>query len=105
MIVEKKGHLPVPVFSYTRPTNAVQFLLHLMLSLGRFSTEIDLTTHISIRECLRYAKLIGPSDDPLDLENYSNLLLRKWFLEQVVSFPNSKRVIQAWMVAAGELVD
>ena len=105
VVIEQNSHLPVPVFSYTRPTNGVQFLLHLMLSLGRFSTEIDLTTHRSIRECLRYAKLIGPSDDPSDLENYSNLLLRKWFLEQVVSFPNSKRVIQAWMVAAGELLD
>jgi hypothetical protein len=52
-------HLPVPVFSYTKPTMGVQFLIHLLLSLGHFQTEIDLTSHATIRECMQYAKLIG----------------------------------------------
>ena len=98
-------HLPCTVFSYTKPTMGVQFLLHIMLSLGRFSTEIDLTTHASIRECFRYAKLIGPSDDPTDLEHYSNQLLKKYIEEQVIYFPNSKRVIDSWIVNAADLFD
>ena len=35
-------HLPVPVFSYIKPTMGVQFLHHILLSMGQFSTEIDI---------------------------------------------------------------
>lgn len=98
-------HLPIPVFSYSRPTTGVNFILHILLSLGEFETEIDLTTHKSLRECLRYANLIGPSNDPQDLETYSDNLLRLYIEEQVITFPNSRRVIQSWIVAAGDLFD
>ncbi len=83
----------------------VQFLIHLLLSLGHFQTEIDLTSHSTIRECMQYAKLIGESIEPVDLERYSNELLLRYFEEQVVTFPNSKQVIQSWVVAAGDLLD
>jgi hypothetical protein len=46
--------LPTPVFSYTKPSSGVNFLLHIMLSLGKFDTEIDLMLHSSIRNSLRY---------------------------------------------------
>ena len=46
-------------------------------------TEIDLTMHPTIRESLRYAKLIGPSDDQEELEKYSNELLHLWIKEQL----------------------
>ena len=29
-------HLPVPVYSYIRPTMGTHFILHIMLSLGRY---------------------------------------------------------------------
>ena len=97
--------LPTPVFSYTRPSNGAQFILHLMLSMGEFDTEIDLSLHSSLRESLRYCKLIGPSDDPDDLTSYSNNLMVRYFEEQVVTFPNSKHVLQSWIVQAAELFD
>ena len=34
-------HLPIPVFSYIKPTMG-RFILHIMLSLGEFDTELDL---------------------------------------------------------------
>jgi predicted GIY-YIG superfamily endonuclease len=98
-------HLPCPVFSYPKPTTGMQFILHILLSLGRFETEIDLTTHATIRDCFRYAKLIGDSDNPDDLENYSNELLLNYIKHQVIYFPNSKRVIDSWIIAAGDLFD
>ena len=55
------------IFSYTKPTMGVQFILHILLSLDNFEVETDLTTVAYIRECLRYEKLIGPSDAPADL--------------------------------------
>ena len=62
----KDEHLPVPVYSYLKPTLGVQFIHHILISLGRFRTEIDLTMQPSIRESLRYAKLIGRSNDDAD---------------------------------------
>ena len=98
-------HLPIPVFSYIKPTMGTQFLLHLLLSMGHFSTEIDLTLHENLRESFRYAKLIGPDDDEESLQTYSNNLLKRFIEEQLVYFPNSKRVIDSWIITAGELLD
>ena len=61
LIDEKDGNqnnLPVPVYTYTKPTMGVQFILHIMLSMGRFSTEIDLIMHNTIRDSLIYVKLV-----------------------------------------------
>ena len=39
------------------------FLLHIMLSLGCFDTEVDITLHSSLHECLKYCGDIGPNED------------------------------------------
>ena len=97
--------LPTPVFSYTRPSNGAHFILHIMLSMGKFDTEIDLSLHPTLRDSLRYCQLIGLSDSPEDLTQYSNELMLKYFKEQVTTFPNSKHVLQSWIVEAAELFD
>ena len=33
------GHLPIPVYSYIKPTMGASFILHVLLSMGRFTTE------------------------------------------------------------------
>ena len=81
-------HLPYPVFSYTKPTMGVQFLLHILLSLGHFDTDINLTTHASIRKCFRYAKLIGVSDDTETLKEDICKLLLRYAKQQVIYFLN-----------------
>eukprot|EP00957_Ditylum_brightwellii_P053116 4027813-Ditylum_brightwellii.AAC.1 len=73
--------------------------------MGHFSTKIDLTMHNSLRESLQYAKLIGPSDDTEDLKKYSGILLRKWIKEQLIHFPNTKRVIDSWIIETAEVFD
>ena len=98
-------HLPIPVYSYIKPTMGTQFILHLLLSMGHFSTEIDLTLNETLRESFRYANLIGPLDDEESLQQYSNELLRKFIEEQLIYFPNSKRIIDSWIITAGELLD
>ena len=98
-------HLPIPVYSYVKPTMGPRFLLHVMSSLGEFDTEVDLLLHHSIRESLRYAKLIGVLDDLDSLQQYSNLLLKKYIEEQLVYFPNSGVVLEQWIVTAGNMFD
>ena len=44
---KSEGHLPIPVYSYTRPTQGHKFLLHVLLSMGRYHTEAQVTTHPS----------------------------------------------------------
>jgi predicted GIY-YIG superfamily endonuclease len=98
-------HLPIPVYSYVRPSNPVQFINHILLSMGRFSTEIDLMMHESIRDCFQYAKLIGEERDEEQLQSYSNQILAKFIKEQIRYFPNSMRVINSFIVTAGIVFD
>ena len=41
--------LPIPVVSDTSPSNAHQFLTHIILSLDKYNTEIDALVHPTIR--------------------------------------------------------
>ena len=62
--------LPIPVYSYIRPSIQHQFILHLLLSLGRYETEMDLVKHQTLRDSFRYAKLIGNNNDEESLLKY-----------------------------------
>eukprot|EP00957_Ditylum_brightwellii_P065862 4994837-Ditylum_brightwellii.AAC.1 len=97
--------LSVFVFSYIKPTLRTHFLLHVLLSIGHFSTDIDLTMHPSLQGALNYAKLTGPSNNEDDLKKYSNDLLLCYIKEQIIYFPNTKRVIDEWVIVAGKLFD
>lgn len=55
--------LPISVCSNIAPNEPVPFLLHLMLMLGKFETEVDLRMIGSIWESLCYIKLIGKEYD------------------------------------------
>ena len=72
--------------------------------MGRFKTEIDLIIHNTIRDSLKYAKLIGPSDDPEDFEEYSNHILVRYINEQLIYFPNMRRVLDSWILTAGNFL-
>ena len=58
-----------------------------------------------IRESLRYAKLIGCSNDVQDLQQYSDKLLYLWIEEQLQYFPLGRRILSEWIVIAGDLFD
>lgn len=101
----QSGLLPVYVFSQIRPTGGINFILHILLSMGRFTTEIEMTVHQSLRECLRQAKLIGPLTDTDSLQQYSNTLLRRYISEQLKYFSNSRRLIMHWIDVAAAVFD
>ena len=90
-------------FSYIAPTMNTSFLLHIMLSLGRFETEIDIFLHRTLRECFRYCGLIGEEDDAASLERYAGELTQLFIVDQMQYFPNSKRVIDFWIITTFEL--
>ena len=100
---DDKDHLPIPVFSYITPTMTTSFMLHIMLSMGHFETEVSILMHENLRECLRYCKLIGERNDEESLKSYADILTKRYIIEQVQYFPNSKRVIDHWIVTASNL--
>ena len=95
--------LQVPVPSQITPKNAHQFILHYLLKYGRFETEVDLTTHASVRDSFRYAKLIGNDTDENSLKTYCNILLRKYIVEEVFEYSFSMRTKQKIIVQAHTL--
>ena len=99
------NHLPIPVYSFLRPSQSLQFINHILLSMGSFNTEIDMMTKPSLRDCLRCATLIGDSDREDDLRKYSNALLLKYIKEQVRYFPNSMKTTCEIIVMAGIVFD
>ena len=57
---------------------SLQFLNHIMLSFGRYETELDLSLHGSIIEQFWNEKLIGINDDEEYLHIYSNELCKRY---------------------------
>ena len=82
-----------------------QFILHILLSFGRFATEIDLIQHSSLRKAFRYAKLIGMNEDDESLLKYSDQLFTCYIEEQLIFFPNSRQIIDTWIQDAGDIFD
>ena len=77
-----KCRLTIWVCLYARPIVGSQFILHILLSLSHFATEVNILLHTTIRESLQYAKLIGPSNDTEELQKYFDELLKQWILHQ-----------------------
>ena len=77
----------------------------MLLPLGRFNTEIDLLTQPSLRDSMTYAKLIGDSRDPEDLQQHSDSLLKLFITKQLKYYPCSYSQMERYVILAGELFD
>ena len=102
---QKELHLPVPVYSFVEPSYNIKFLLHIMLSLGHYDTELDIILHPSLRDSLTYAKLIGSSRDDDSLKQYSNEILALFVKKQLKYYPCSYLQMQRWVNTAADLFD
>ena len=98
-------HLPVPVYSFIKPTINTRFILHLLLSMGHFETEYDMILHPTLRESFRYAKLIGAEDDEESLKKYCNELVVKYIKGQLVHYPNGYKLTGSWIIVAKQLLE
>ena len=58
--------------------------------------------HTTLRQSLRYAKLIGSSDDYDDLKEYSDKLLKIFIEKQLIYYPNGKKTIETFILSASE---
>ena len=103
--IENESHHPDPVFPYIKPTMGVHILFHIMISMVQFKTKIYFIANNTLREILCYAKYIGSSNEPGEIVGYSNALICWFIKEQLSFFPDSKIVIDGWIIIGGELFD
>jgi predicted GIY-YIG superfamily endonuclease len=92
--------LPIPVFSNVKPALATRFMLHLLLSMGKFDTEIDLLHNASLLEAFRYAKLFTLSNNEDDMNRSVDDLLRKWEEDQLEYYPINTRPYDKYLIDA-----
>jgi predicted GIY-YIG superfamily endonuclease len=98
-----KKELPIVVFSNVKPRNACKFAIHVLLSMGHFSTERDLWVSSSVRKAFVIAKLVpdrnGPStDDDVDA------LLKFWIEDQLRTYPIGSTMMDQYIVTADDIL-
>ena len=82
-----------------------EFILNVLLSLGRFSTERKLLLNDTLRGCFLNAKFIGEEDYPESLQNNSNQVMNNFVNNQLVFFPNGQIMIDVFIIQAGYPLD
>ena len=86
------------VFSKVYPRNPSNFLIHFLLSTGRFETELELFDVPSLRDAYIRGKVI-PDKQVYDNADV-NRLLEKYILEQLRYLPGGTRSFDAHLLAA-----
>ena len=88
-----------------KPSMGPEFILNALSSLGRFFTEHKLLLNGTLIVCFHNAKLIAEEDDSESLQNYSNQVMNIFVNNQLVFFPKGQRMIDAFIIQAGDLLD
>jgi predicted GIY-YIG superfamily endonuclease len=96
LVVGDVTRLPIPVYSNIKPTQPHRFLIHVLLSMGDFSNELELWEQGSIREAFLKARLICEAD----LEGSVKKLVRKYIMEQLLFMPGGTQMFDRLCVAA-----
>ena len=102
-----KKFLPIPVFSRISPNRSSNFLLHIMLVLGEYDTELDLKVAESMKHSLAKARLIPNEalDDTDALKRYVNILLAK-VVEKILPLqPITMGRIEEFVVKTKQLLE
>ena len=93
--------LPIPVHSCIRPSNAIKFLYHILLSMGCFPTEIDLLGFPTLRESFVYAGLVDDSSETA-VRLSVTALIRRYVIEQLAYYPISSRTWGNYLLLAAK---
>lgn len=104
---DKGEEMPIAVFSRISPNRSTSFLLHIMLVLGEFETEVDFRQGGTLRQSLAKAGLI-PSDghdDPQKLRSYTDKLALRVINEILPLQPVSMRKMDDFIVKTYQLLE
>ena len=80
--------VPLPIYNMVKPTNAHKFLIHLLLSMGKFKTELDLFRSHNLKKCFIDSGLLRePTSQNLINKDHINYLIKKYLLKQLFYLP------------------
>ena len=99
-----RHRLPVYWFRTVKATESDNFLYHLLLSLGHFSTELELLSQGSMVQSFIHARLFTESKDPAVKEKSAIALIRKYVNSQLVHLPSGTRTYDQQLVAATRVI-
>ena len=108
--VVSNERLPIPVYSSVTPNNPVTFLMHTVLMLGSFDTELEFKRQPSLKHCLMKAGVIGDDIENEDsLRQYVRDYLYRVVTEVFPVQPVTMRrledyIIKTWNLAEGVLL-
>ena len=104
---EEEHLLPIPVFSKVGPEQSSAFLLHIMIMLGEFETELEFRQQKSIKMSLAKCKLIPEEDinDTEGLREESNRQLKRIINEVCAFQPITLRRLEMYIIRCKRLLD
>ena len=103
---DTEDKVPIPIWPCIKPKRVHKFLVHLVLSLGRFETEMDLWNAGSIAEVFYNAKLLprNPLEEGLPTQDEVDLIIKKYVDQQLFYTPCSKSDLQKFVMSAEEIL-
>ena len=89
------------VTSNILPSNPSRFLIHLILSMGHFETELDLFKCATLLDVFRKAELLSKQEN-MDMANLK-AIMRKYILQQLMFLPGGVHIFdrhceQSWQI-------
>ena len=88
--------LPVPWYRYPRPTNTNRFLIHVLLSMGKYTDEYELFSCASLQDSFFSAKLLDKTR-PL---HSAQQLMKQFIIEQLCNIPAGTITWDRYCIAA-----
>jgi len=98
--VNDDSDLPIIVLPPLKPTQSSRFLIHLLLSLGTYSNEVELFNVSSIVESFRNAQLLS-NDTPGNLPTIDDVynITKRYIAEQLFFIPSGTKTFDRYAVA------
>jgi hypothetical protein len=94
--------LPFPWFQPVKPSTTDRFLVHLLLSMGSFTTEFELFYYADFKQCFIAARLFTTLSDLDEKRKSCYKLVQTYFKEQLLSMPLGIRSKDAQLVVVYE---
>jgi hypothetical protein len=94
--------LPYALFNVAKPTQASRFLIHVLLSMGKFNNEGDLFAGSTMTQFFRNAELV-PRTRAVNESDVIHLA-RRFITEQLLYVPGGTMVFDKCCVAAYEVL-
>merc|ERR1712197_112555 len=89
---------PIPLFNMIRPVMRHKFMLHILLSIGRFDTKLELYVGHDVKQWFANAKLVKSPENISEEEVYG--IVCRHYLEQLLFLPSGTRTIDRNLCAS-----